>query len=488
MIVPIIGLDFMPEDDQGSLQIDIELPQGTRIEETLKAAQHIERIIREEIPLEHLTRTYVRGGSNNSGMSQKIEGTNTATIGAKLISTNYRKTTVRQYAKKIRARLTTEVPGIEKADFQTGGNGMGMSEKPVTIKLLNKSFEKNSLYAAKLQSELLKIKGLTDVTNDADVLKPEIAIKVDRVRASKVGLKTSMIAMAVRYSFYGQTASVYRDNGQEYDIVVKYQKGDRSNIEQLKEMELKTLNGTVVKLKDVAEITDGLTSLVVKRLNRERMVTVSANLEDDIAVGTIYGQVQQAFKNIDMPADIGIEYGGNMKQQQDTTGDLVALLFLGVILVFLVMAAQFESFIDPFVILFSIPFGISGVLLGLLIMGKTLSMPAFLGMIILVGIVVNNAIVLIDYMKQVKERDSLTTNEALIYAGGKRLRPILMTAMTTIFGMVPMMLMGGEGSAMFSPLGTAVVFGLTVSTLITLILVPSVYSFVDSVLIKLHLR
>ena len=488
MLVPVVGLDFMPEDDQGSLQIDIELPQGTRIEETLKAAQHIERIIREEIPLEHLTRTYVRGGSNNSGMSQKIEGTNTATIGAKLISTNYRKVTVRQYAKKIRKRITTEVAGIEKADFTTGGNGMGMSEKPVTIKLLNKSFEKNSKYAAKLQSELLKIKGLTDVTNDADVLKPEISIKVDRVRASKVGLKMATIAMAVRYAFYGQTASVYRDNGQEYDIVVKYQKTDRSNIEQLKEMELKTLNGTVVKLKDVAEVTDGLTSLVVKRLNRERMVTVSANLEDDIAVGKIYPQVLEAFKTIDMPADIGIEYGGNMKQQQDTTGDLLALLLLGVVLVFLVMAAQFESFIDPFVILFSIPFGISGVLLGLLVMGKSLSMPAFLGMIILVGIVVNNAIVLIDYMKQIKERDSLSTHDALVIAGGKRLRPILMTAMTTIFGMVPMMLMTGEGAAMFSPMGTAVVFGLTVSTLITLILVPSVYAVVDSILVKLHLR
>lgn len=487
-LVPVVGLDFMPEDDQGSLQIDIELPLGTRVEETLKAAQHIERIIREEIPLEHLTRTYVRGGSNNSGMSQKIEGTNTATIGAKLISTNYRKITVRQYAKKIRKRITTEVAGIEKADFTTGGNGMGMSEKPVTIKLLNKSFEKNSLYASKLQSELMKIKGLTDVTNDADVLKPEISIKVDRVRASKVGLKMASIAMAVRYAFYGQTASVYRDNGQEYDIVVKYQKSDRETIEQLKEMELKTLNGTVVKLKDVAEITDGLTSLVVNRLNRERMVTVSANLEDDIAVGKIYEQVQQAFKNIDLPADIGIEYGGNMKQQQDTTGDLVALLLLGVVLVFLVMAAQFESFIDPFVILFSIPFGISGVLLGLLIMGKSLSMPAFLGMIILVGIVVNNAIVLIDYMKQIKERDSLSTHDALVIAGGKRLRPILMTAMTTIFGMVPMMLMNGEGAAMFSPMGTAVVFGLTVSTLITLILVPSVYAVVDSILVKLHLR
>ena len=489
LLVPIVGLDFMPEDDQGELQIDIELPLGTRVEETLKAAQHIERIVREEIPLEHLTRTYVRGGASSSGFSQRIEGTNTATIGAKLISTNYRKITIKQYAKKIRARITKEVAGIEKADFSTGGNGMGASEKPVTIKLLNKSFEKNSLYAAKLQEELTKMKGLTDVTNDADVLKPEISIKVDRVRASKVGLKMSMIAMAVRYAFYGQTASVYRDNGQEYDIVVKYQKTDRSNIEQLKEMELKTMSGTVVKLKDVAEITDGLTSLVVNRLNRERMVTVSANLEDDIAVGTVYNQVQEAFKTIGLPSDIGVEYGGNMKQQQDTSGALLALLLLGIILVFLVMAAQFESFIDPFVIIFSIPFGISGVLVGLFAMGKTLSMPAFLGMIILVGIVVNNAIVLIDYMKQLKERDSsLTTDQALIIAGGKRLRPIMMTAMTTIFGMVPMMLMTGVASAQFTPMGTAVVFGLTVSTLITLILVPSVYSFVDSVLVKLHLR
>ncbi|HQJ61129.1 MAG TPA: efflux RND transporter permease subunit, partial [bacterium] len=209
---------------------------------------------------------------------------------------------------------------------------------------------------------------------------------------------------------------------------------------------------------------------------------------DNTAIGKVGVEVEKALKNAEIPTDIEIIYGGSLKDQKETTVDLVKLLLLGIILVYLVMAAQFESFVDPFVIIFSIPFAISGVLLGLLVTGHTLSVPAFLGMIILVGVVVNNAIVLIDYTKIQKENLKMSTDEALIYSGSRRLRPILMTALTTIFGMIPLTLMSGEAHEIFNPMGVAVVFGLTFLTLVTLVLIPCMYSAVDSFLRKHHLR
>ena len=491
LLVPVVGVDFMPEEDEGMIQIDYELPLGSRVEETLQIGQKIENIIIEEIPAGYRERTFMRGGPNTSGFSQKVEDTNTAVVGVRLISQDDRKEGVKFFANKIRTRIINEVPGIEKMDVKTStglSDMMNGGEKPVTVKLAHKDFNYSSKHASALMDEMKKIPGLKDLSNDADSLKPEIEVNIDRSRASQVGLKTSMIALAVREAFYGTTATIFRKDGDEYDIMVKYKKEDRTNLEQLKEMELKTLYGTVVKLKDVAEIKEGLTSLAINRLNRERIITIGARLEDNIAIGKVADQVEQAIKDAKIPDNIEIIYGGSIKQQQDTSGDLVLMLLLGIVLVYLVMAAQFESFVDPFVIIFSIPFAITGVLFGLLISGNTLSVPAFLGMIILVGIVVNNAIVLVDYTKFIKKRDNLNVENALITAGGHRLRPILMTATTTIGGMVPLALMSGEGHEMFNPMGVAVVFGLAVSTLITLVLIPVMYASVDAFLKKIKLR
>ncbi|HPM46136.1 MAG TPA: efflux RND transporter permease subunit [bacterium] len=491
VFIPIIGIDFMPEGDEGMIQIAFEMPLGTKIETTLATAQHIERIMKEEIPQKYLLKTFMRGGPDYSGFSQKVDDTNTATVGARLVSQDYRKENVKVFVNKIRARIVKEVPGIEKMDMQTSSgmsNLMSGGEKPVTVKLAHKDFTKINEAALRLQKELEKIPGLKDISNDSDSLKPQIEVKIDRIRASQVGLKTSMIGTAVRNAFYGNTASVYRKDGDEFEIMVKYKKADRTNIEQLKELEIKTLMGTTVKLKDVAEVKEGLTSLSVNRQNRERIVTIGARLEDNIAIGKIAVEVEKAIKNSNIPPDVEIIYGGNIQSQKETTGDLVLMLLLGIVLVYLVMAAQFESFVDPFIIIFSIPFAISGVLMGLLLTGHALSVPAFLGMIILVGIVVNNAIVLIDYTNTMKVKHNFTMDEALIYSGERRLRPILMTATTTICGMVPLAMMSGEGHETYNPMGVAVVFGLTFSTLVTLVLIPCMYSAVDSFLRKHHLR
>jgi len=491
MLIPVIGVDFMPQEDEGMIQIEYELPLGSKIEQTLQVGQKIENIMIEEIPTEYLERTFMRGGPNTSGFSRKVEDTNTATVGVRIVSQNDRKEGVMLYANKIRTRVINEVPGIEKMDVKTStglSDMMNGGEKPVTIKLAHKDFKYSAKYAAILMDEMKKIPGLKDLSNDADSLKPEIEVKINRSRASQVGLKTSMIALSVREAFYGKTATIFRKDGDEYDVMVKYKKEDRTNLEQLKEMELKTLYGTTVKLKDVTEIKEGLTSLAINRLNRERIITIGARLEDNVAIGKVADKVDEAIKRANLPDNIELIYGGSIKNQQDTSGDLLIMLLLGIILVYLVMAAQFESFVDPFVIIFSIPFAISGVLIGLLVSGNTLSVPAFLGMIILVGIVVNNAIVLVDYTKLIKLRDNLSVEEALITAGGTRLRPILMTATTTIGGMIPLAMMSGEGHEMFNPMGIAVVFGLAVSTMITLILIPVMYASVDALLKKIKLR
>ncbi|HQJ60008.1 MAG TPA: efflux RND transporter permease subunit, partial [bacterium] len=336
-LVPFIGLDFIPEGDEGMIQVEYELPLGTKVDKTMETGQHIERIIREEIPAKYLLRTFMRGGPDSSGFSQKVRDTNSGTTGAMLTSQNFRKVGVKYYVNKIRARVIKEVPGIEKMDIKTSAGGMtGSNEKPVTVKFANKDFKKSAAAAERFQRELEKIEGLSDISNDADSLKPEIEVKIDRIRASQVGLKTAMIASAVRSAFYGDTASVYRKDGDEYEIMVKYKKADRTNLEQLNELQLKTMFGTTVKLKDVAEVKEGLTALAVNRQNRERIVTVGARLTDNTAIGKIGVEVEKALKIADVPSDVEVIYGGSLKDQKETTVDLIKLLLLGIILVYLV--------------------------------------------------------------------------------------------------------------------------------------------------------
>ncbi|MBP7434457.1 efflux RND transporter permease subunit, partial [bacterium] len=307
-LVPFIGLDFIPEGDEGMIQVEYELPLGTKVDKTMETGQHIERIIREEIPAKYLLKTFMRGGPDSpdsSGFSQKVQDTNSGTTGAKLISQNFREVGVKYYVNKIRARVIKEVPGIERMDIKTSSGGMtGSNEKPVTVKFAHKDFKKSTAVAERFQNELEKIQGLSDISNDADSLKPEIEVKIDRIRASQVGLKTAMIASAVRSAFYGDTASVYRKDGDEFEIMVKYKKADRTNLEQLKELQLKTMYGTTVKLKDVAEVKEGLTALSVNRQNRERIVTVGARLTDNTAIGKIGVEVEKALKIADVPSDV----------------------------------------------------------------------------------------------------------------------------------------------------------------------------------------
>ena len=484
-LVKIIGVDFMPSEDSGDIQISFETPLGTRIEETEKVAQAIADVVKEHIPERRYV--YYRCGESGGGMSGTIQGTSTGRVGVKTLPLNQRDRSTQEMGAVIRPYIE-KIPGIYKLDIAADNPMSSMfsgGQKPVTIQVLCKDVKKAEKIADEMLVKIEKIKGLKDITTDTVNLKPELQVSIDRTRANQIGLNVYGIADAVRGSMFGRLTSIYREGGNEYDIYVRLRKQDRMTVQQLENMELKTMTGETVPLKTVATISEGMTPLSISRLNKQRVLTIGARNEG-ATLGEIQEQIDTIIAGMNIPPDVGIEYGGNLEQQADVNKDMSLLLLMGIFLVYLVMAAQFESFVDPLVIIFSIPFAATGVMTGLFIAGFPLSVPAMLGMIILVGIVVNNAIVLVDYTNILRRTEKMGVIRALKTAGKRRLRPVLMTALTTISGMTPLALSQGDGHESWQPMGISVVFGLLVSTLVTLVVIPVMYAMAEPLRRKIH--
>jgi HAE1 family hydrophobic/amphiphilic exporter-1 len=270
---------------------------------------------------------------------------------------------------------------------------------------------------------------------------------------------------------------VFREKGEEYDIFLQLDESGKKSVRDLKEVSLKTMTGKQVKLKEIAEIKENVGPVEIQRINQERVVKVEANIASR-TLGEITEEIKIKLENLIVPQGISLKWAGMVKEQKESFRDLFLLMLLGVSLVYMVMAGQFESLLDPFIIMFSIPFAFSGVFIGLFLTNNTISLITIIGMIMLVGIVVNNAIVLIDYINILRARGN-ELFDAIVAAGSSRLRPILITTTTTIFGLLPLALIKGEGHEIWNPLAWTVISGLTVSTLITLIFIPVLYSIID---------
>ena len=279
----------------------------------------------------------------------------------------------------------------------------------------------------------------------------------------------------MRNRINGYVASKYREDGDEYDIVVRYAEPFRTSIEDVENIVLYGAKGQPVKLKEVATVSEEFAAPTIERENRQRVVSVEASLGKGVALGTVVEQINQLVADYEVPEGVYLEVGGSVEDQQDSFRDLMTLLVLIVILVYIVMATQFESLKMPFIIMFSIPFAFTGVFIALWISGTPLSMIALIGAIMLVGIVVKNGIVMVDYTNLLIERGT-SMLDAVVAAGKSRLRPVLMTSLTTIFGMVPMAMGWGDGSELWQPMGVAVIGGLTCSTFLTLLVVPTIYA------------
>ncbi|MEG0163097.1 MAG: efflux RND transporter permease subunit, partial [Mucinivorans sp.] len=349
------------------------------------------------------------------------------------------------------------------------------STKDIMVKIIGYDMMVSELYAKELQAKIKEIPGATDVQLSRDEMRPELQVIFDRNRLGNYGLTTATASMYVRNRINGLLASKYREDGDEYDIYVRYDENFRTTVADVEDITIYNPQGKPIKLRDVAEVREEFAAPTIERENRERMISVNVTLGGGATLSDIVGSIQQLLVTNEPPEGTLVEIGGSYEDQQESFGDLMTLLILIIILVYIVMATQFESFKMPFIILFSLPFAFTGVFLALYLTNTALSVIALIGAIMLVGIVVKNGIVMVDFANLLRER-GLSVSQAVIAAGKSRLRPVLMTTLTTILGMLPLALGIGEGSETWQPMGVAVIGGLTFSTMLTLIVVPIVYT------------
>jgi HAE1 family hydrophobic/amphiphilic exporter-1 len=477
-----IGNEFIPEEDTGDIRITAELPLGTRLEETDKVAQRIEDILRKDAA--EAKYMYVRSGEPSRGMGRAMGGSagkHVILSGAKLVPKTERKRSVKEVGQIIRQDIEA-IPGVIKTDISTG-NPLGrmitgMGGKAIQLEIVGHSFEETNALAEKIKTIMEKVPGAVDASISRDINRPELVIEVDREKAATLGLTMNTVARGIKTFVEGSTATKYREKGETYDIYVRLEEPFRSKIEDVENLSIVSpLTGKQIKLANFAKVYEKAGPVDIERINRERVVKVECNVYKRSA-GNVKEDIDKELRKITIPSDIMINFGGEAEEQRKAFKDLTLLLLLGIILVYMVMAAQFESLVDPFIVMFAVPFTFTGVFFGFLLTRTTLSIITFLGIIMLMGIVVNNAIVLISYINILRAR-GYSMLEAVTQGGKDRLRAVLMTSITTIAGLLPMALSRGEGSESWQPLGITMLSGLALSTLITMLFVPTFYAAVE---------
>lgn len=478
LLVPFVENEFAPEEDTGDLRLSIQLPLGTRLEESDKVARRIEAMFKKEIP--EALFYYARTGSvpgRARGMGQ-VSGENIITAGAKLLPKTERKRSVWEIAQVLRNR-TKQIPGVLKIDIQTGNPIgrliTGMGGKAIQIEIIGHSFEETGFVADKIKGILEKIPGTVDAAISRELRLPELGIAIDREKAATLGLNMNIIANSLKTYIQGASATKYREKGETYDIYVRLEEASRQKIEDIENLFIVSpVNQSQIKLSNIAKIYEASGPLDIERQNRERVIKVECNTYKRSS-GKIVEDLKKEMQKITLPAEVIINIGGEAEEQKKAFRDLTLLLMLGVSLVYMIMAAQFESLLDPFIIMFSIPLTFIGVILAFLLTHTSLNIVSYLGAIMLVGIVVNNAIVLISYIIILRCRGE-SMYEAVTNAGKDRLRPVLMTTITTLAGLLPLAISTGVGSESWRPLGITMFGGLSVSTLITLLFIPTLYA------------
>ena len=478
MVLGKIGTDFMPTSDNGRLSITVELQRGTRIEETVKTARMLEDRFRELAP--EIQRISTSAGSNDeSSVGALFSSTTNYKISMTVVCTKkYQRTrTIDEIAEVFRKELAQYPEIIEFQCNSSGGMGGG-GRSTVDVEIYGYDFDETNLFAEEVQKAIVaNVPGARDVRISRDKDRPELKITIDKEKAAIHGLNTATVSQYVRNRVAGFTAGFLKEDGDEYNIVVRLKEEDRNSLTDIEDLTIPTATGARIKLGEIATIEEYWAPQTIDRKSRQRYVRV-ISMPYQTSLGELAAQIQAQVDRLSHPSGISVVLAGDYEDQQKTFKDIFALLLLIVLLVYIVMASQFESLGKPAVILLAIPFGLSGVVLALWITGTSLDMIGALGVVMLVGIVVKNGIVLVDYINLMRDR-GYKLNEAIALSGASRLRPVLMTAFTTLLGMLPMALSQGEGSEMWHPLGIVVIGGLLVSTFITLIIVPVVYGLIS---------
>ncbi|MBN2521981.1 MAG: efflux RND transporter permease subunit [Bacteroidales bacterium] len=473
LLFKFIGTDFMPESDESRITATVELQTGLRVEETMKITRKLEKIIDERYP-EILIVSSSSGSDDEGGMLSLFSqtGSNMINFMMRLVPIDERTRTVWDIANDLRDQMD-KFPEIINYNVSTSSSGMGGSTNTVDVEIFGFDFDITNKLALEIKNKAEKIKGARDVQISREEDKPELQIVLDKNKLADHGLNNTIVSANIRNRIDGLTASIFREEGDEYDIVVRFKEKYRNSISDLEQITIMTPTGQQIKLKELGKVKEYWGPPNIERKRKERLVTVSIK-PVGISLGELAAKIKAEIDQIDIPQEVLINVGGAYEDQVESFMDLTLLLLVSLILVFLVMASQFESFTMPFIIMFSIPFAFTGVILALFITNTTLSVIAALGAVLLVGIVVKNGIVLVDFINLMRDR-GYELNEAIALSGKSRLRPVLMTAMTTILGMLPLAMSKGEGSELWSPMGITVIGGLVFSTIVTLIIVPVAY-------------
>jgi HAE1 family hydrophobic/amphiphilic exporter-1 len=472
----IIGTEFMPEADESRLSATVELQTGTRVEVTGQVADRIDSIIKEQIP--EVTINSMSAGTDDSGGFTSLftsGGTHVINYTFRLVGVGERSRSSEEIAEVIR-QIIAPMPEVINYSVTASSGGMGGpmgSGNTVDVEIYGYDFTETNQVAEQLAEKVKKIPGATNVDISRDKSKPELQIVLDQDKLLMYGLTTAQVATVIKNRVDGLTATRLRQFGDEYDVIVRYKESARNSITELQNIGVPLPSGQVIRLGEIAKVKEYWSPPNIERKRKERIVTVSVTPYKR-PLNLIVADIEKELSGIEIPSGVMVEISGAFQDMQESFMDIGLLMVISLILVYLVMASQFESLKMPVIIMLSIPFAFSGVALALFLTGTNLSLIAGIGAIMLIGIVVKNAIVLVDFINLTRDR-GVELYEAVLISGRSRLRPVLMTSMTTILAMLPLAINPGEGSELWQPMGIAVIGGLVFSTIVTMVLVPVGY-------------
>ena len=473
-----IGFNFMAQQDNGRISLKIELQRGTRVEESMRVARQIEADLKSLAPEIKLIAS-TTGSSDDAGFSALMNqsSNNIITMTVTFPERSQRQRTVFEIAEVFRQYLGNRADVVFSNVSTNMGFG-GSGNNNVSVEIYGYDFEATNKVAEEIKNKMKDVKGARNITVSRDEDRAELQINFDKEKLALSGLSAAQVATAVRNRVNGYQAGYLKEDGDEYKIVVRLKEEFRNSITDIEEMTLQTPTGSLIKVKELAKVSEFWAPPTIDHKRRQRIVSVSVT-PAGTSLLELANAAREIARSIDLPQGVVINVGGTYEDQMEMSRDMGSLMLLIILLVYIVMASQFESFSKPFLILLgSIPFAFSGAFLALFVTGQELEMVGMIGMILLVGIVVKNGIVLVDYINLMRDR-GYELNEAIALSGESRLRPVLMTAITAILGMVPMALSTAEGSEMWIPLGIVVIGGLLFATVVTLVIVPVLYALMS---------
>ncbi len=479
-LYPMLSNELLPQTDEGEVNVNAELPIGTRVERTEEVMLRLEDMVRQYVPE---AETLITNGGGGGGGFGGGGNTNRGTINIRLKPRDQRERSSDQIAQELRRQLTG-LPGVIVRANPAGGNfqlarmlGGGDGDARLALEIRGDDLDDANRIAAEARAVMTTTAGIADVRLAREEGRPEISVRIDRPKAAMLGMTPQYVASTIQTNVAGTQAAQFRERGNEYPVIVRLREADRGEVSDVGDVLVSTPGGQVVPARNLMVVGRDTGPVQIDRKNMQRITRVNADIETSLSEAIT--AVEARLGEVRVPPDFAIGFGAEVEEQARSFRQLQLVLLLAVLLVYAVMASQYESLRDPFIIMFSIPVASLGVVGILLLTGTAFNMQAFIGLIMLAGIVVSNAILLVDYTNTLRHRDGMPLREAVELAGRRRLRPILMTSIATGLGLVPMAIGLGEGGELQAPLARVVIGGLAVSTVVTLVLVPSIYTLFE---------